>query len=184
MLTKHRNSFLLALASFAIILLPQLLYWKKISGSYLLDTYSGETFSNWNNPKIIQAWFSSNNGLFTYTPLMFLIIIGMVSMIVKRESNGKLFLAMFLIATYIFSSWWNWWFGCAYGYRSFVEYYALFSFPLAYILFRQNKEYLKRIIYLFVLFCFYWNMDMIYYYDGCFYGGEWDWDTYIELLRK
>ncbi|MBK5286090.1 MAG: hypothetical protein JJE25_11880 [Bacteroidia bacterium] len=184
LIENYRIPFFLAFASFIIVLIPQLLYWKKISGNYFLDTYSGETFSNWNSPKLILAWFSTNNGLFTYTPLMFLIIIGMLSMISKREQNGKLFLTIFLIFSYIFSSWWSWWFGCAYGYRSFVEYYALFSFPLAHILFRQNKVYLKRAMYLFVLFCLYWNMEMIYYYDGCFYGGEWDWDTYIKLLRK
>ncbi len=38
------------------------------------------------------------------------------------------------------------------------------------------------LLYVFFAVCFWINMNIIYYYDGCFYGGEWGWEAYFKLI--
>jgi len=112
-----------------------------------------------------------------------LALAGIVLMIKKGEKMGAYLGILFLFISYLFASWWNWWFGCALGARSFVEYYALFIFPFAYLL-HSIKE--RKIIFasllVFIGFCCFLNMSIEYYYDGCFYGGTWEWDAFFKLI--
>jgi len=167
-----------------VIMIPQLLYWKYVSGSYINYSYGEEGF-NWLSPKLLHTWFSPSTGLFTYTPLFFLIILSALLMIKNKKLNGVFLVTLFLVISYTFSAWWSWSFGCAFGHRSFVEYYALFSIPMAYGISEMTKLKLgykiglTTIILVFVAL----NIKMIYPFDGCFYGdGLWDWKTYFKHL--
>ena len=182
-LIKPRKDYLIAfLAAFAIAI-PQLLYWKSISGNILNDAYKNETFSNWNSPKILEVWFSTNNGLFTYTPIVILFLIGIYELQKRHKALAIAILLTFLALSYIFASWWNWWFGCSFGARSFVEYYALLIIPFAYLL-KSASENKGLLIFLalFISFSCYLNLSIEYYYDGCFYGGTWDFKNFFKLI--
>ncbi len=196
---KNKNEFfnrihflfsnkLLIIVSAAVSLIftiPQLQYWYINTGNIITYSYGAESFIFWKHPKILEVWFSTNNGLFTYTPLIILSIIGVFLMMKKKKWEAYFIGSLFLIITYIFSSWWNWWFGCAFGARSFVEYYALFIIPFTCLLEVAFKHKLYRYaIMLFIAFCCYLNMDMEYYYDGCFHGNTWDFTTYLKLLNS
>ncbi|MEM1000761.1 MAG: hypothetical protein AAGN35_27145, partial [Bacteroidota bacterium] len=65
-------------ATTALFILPQLLYWKYAFGSWLTYSYGDEGFIYWNHPKLLQVWFSHQNGLFLYTPIMLLAVVGIV----------------------------------------------------------------------------------------------------------
>ncbi len=166
-----------------LLAIPQFLYWHKTTGHFITYSYGNESFSFWKNPQLVEVWFSTNNGLFTYTPLVIGSIIGIFVMIKHIKWEGLFIGFLFLLISYIFASWWNWWFGCAFGARSFVEYYALLIIPFAYLLeytFR-HKSY-KYAMILFIGFCCFLNMDIEYYYDGCFHGDVWDLTSYLKLL--
>lgn len=181
------NKLLIVITSLVslILVIPQLLYWYSNTGNIITYSYGNESFLFWKNPKILEVWFSTNNGLFTYTPLIIVCLIGLFLMMKNNIWEGFFIGFLFLIISYIFSSWWNWWFGCAFGARSFVEYYALLLIPFSYLLERALKHYAYRyVIALFISFCCYLNMDMEYYYDGCFHGGTWDFTTYFKLLNS
>ncbi len=168
-----------------IIAIPQLLYWNRVSGDYFIYSYKNETFSFLKKPKLLEVWFSTNNGLFTYTPIILICLIGVGLMIKQKKWLGFYIGILFFVISYIFASWWNWWFGCAFGARSFVEYYAVFCIPFAYLFaYLFNYKFFKYIVVLFVIICCYLNMDMEYYYDGCFYGDTWDISTYFKLLNS
>lgn len=172
----------LALGSILIIL-PQLFYWKYASGSYLYYSYDNEGF-NWLDPQLIKVWFEPENGLFTYHPLYFILITSLAVMIRKNVKNGLFLMLFFFLISYVFSSWWAWNFGCAFGSRSFVEYLAIFSIPLAYAIENiQKKKMLYRLSFgILLLGLMAFNLKMVYSYDGCFLPTKaWDWDRYIEL---
>jgi len=49
----------------------------------------------------------------------------------QKKFQSPAMLLIFIVITYVFASWWAWWFGGAFGHRSYVEYYALLAIPLA-----------------------------------------------------
>ncbi len=187
-LFSKKQALIFAVVLSLLVAIPQLIYWYKTTGSIITYSYGDEGFSWWKAPKLIEVWFSTNNGLFCYTPLILACLAGLIIMIRKadnRKWEGYFLAVVFLVISYLFASWWCWWFGCAFGARSFIEYYALLSIPFAYLLEYSLKHKLYRYLTIvFIASCVYLNMDMEYYYDGCFYGGTWDFATYLKLLNS
>lgn len=179
----NRTTIAFTLILSCLILVPQLIYWYDLSGHLFHYSYGNEGFSNWNNPQIVKLWFSTKNGLFLYSPIILLSLTGIIVMIVNKEKNGFLLLFTFFVTSYLFASWHDWAFGCSLGSRPFVEYYPLFALPIAFIFTSVKSIYQKAITYFFIVFCCYLNFDLTYYYDGCFYGGEWDIEAFLNLLK-
>ena len=97
----------------------------------------------------------------------------------------RLILAILLLALYIFSSWWCWWFGGAFGYRSLVEFYALLAFPFAYfstIIF-QSKWVSPKLAFLVLLIpLLYYNLEMSKDYANL-YQAHYTWDTFEQNVE-
>jgi hypothetical protein len=167
-----------------VVFLPQLIYWYHISGKWFYDSYSGESFSNWKQPQLIKLWFSSRNGLFAYAPILLLSIAGIMMMIYRKASNGVLIAIVFIGSSYVFASWWNWHFGCAFGARNFVDYLPIYAIPMASLLVNMKKAYQKYLAAGFISACIALNFSFIYYYSGCFDGGDWDFNGYMTELLK
>ncbi|CAN5430011.1 hypothetical protein BH10BAC1_BH10BAC1_17100 [soil metagenome] len=181
---KNKVTIAIALLTCCLIAIPQLLYWHSTTGKFISYSYGTETF-HFLKPHLLETWFSTNNGLFTYSPLLLLSVIGIVLLIKHKNWSGYLYAGLFLLTSYVFASWWNWWFGCSFGARSFVEYYTVLIIPFCYLMEQSMKNRYSRIaFFLAVGFCCYLNLDMEYYYDGCFYGGAWDFTTYLKLLNS
>lgn len=169
-----------------LIILPQLLYWHYVSGSFINYSYGNESF-NFLNPKLINTWFAPDNGLFSYTPFYLLILVALFLMIQSKKTNGSYLLILFLAISYLFSSWWIPNFGCAFGARSYVEYLALFSLPVAFLFTEIRKLNSIKIIgfSIIVLLFIGLNLKMSYSFDGCFYGeNTWDWNGYFEIVTS
>jgi hypothetical protein len=120
-----------------IVFLPQMYYWHMIMGSWIVSPYTikNEHFIYLAEPKIFEALFSQKGGWFTYSQIMLLSIGALPFMIYKRKFHGWAILLMFLPMLYLFSSWWAINFMCAHGYRSFIDYYAFFIIPFAWLFF-------------------------------------------------
>ncbi len=169
-----------------VVFIPQFLYWKYLSGHFILYSYPGESFSNWNHPQLIPVWFSTLNGLFLYTPLVLFFIAGIIIMIVKKTPNGLFIGLSFLIISYVFASWHIWFFGGSFGYRPMVEYYALFSLPFAYFiitLFKLKNLYIKTLLIVLILFSVNYNLRTTYYQRWNIYS-TWSWDDYLIYLHN
>lgn len=122
--------FILACLGFLMAWLPQLLFWKLNTGSWLYYTYGDEGFY-WLDPKIIQGLFGFRKGWFIYTPMMFLAFIGIPFLqrwFRKATLSTMVFLACFIYVTF---SWWCWWYGGSFGARTMIDIYGLMTFPLA-----------------------------------------------------
>jgi hypothetical protein len=175
------------LASMAVlaflVLVPQGLYWKGALGSWVAWSYGKEGFSNWNHPPLLKVLFSYQNGLFVYTPIMVMVVAGLVVGWRRRMASAPVISVIFLLATYFFASWWAWWFGAAFGHRCFVEYMALFAFPLAVMvkLFADSKyRWVKAGGLLLALVFVYMNVKLSMMYAAPWDGPNWTWERFMD----
>ncbi|MHC1774601.1 MAG: hypothetical protein AB9834_04225 [Lentimicrobium sp.] len=170
-----------------LIFIPQLIYWKFISGSFIFYSYQGEGFTYWANPNFLKVLFSPNNGLFPYTPVYAVILAGMVFMIAKNVRNGWLILSIFLAQLYIVSAWYMFFFGCSFGQRSFSEYLALFGLPvagLASITFKKKNLFPGISGLILTLYLVFFNLRLTHAYDRCFLGKDWEWERYRQYIIR
>ncbi len=178
------------LAILFIIFLPQIIYWKYLSGNWIHFSYGNEGFGNWRHPRIMEVLFSPVNGLIAYTPLALFMVIGTGLMIVRKQSNGWFIAGIFMMVTFICASWEMWYFGCSYGQRSFIEYYTVLAVPLGWLvtMVLRNRFFLVKSIVLFmVLFTAYASLRytvVLYRFDRCYYGSTWDWDHYMRSVER
>lgn len=146
---------LLLLIVFCIVLvwLPQIAYWKIVTGHFFYYSYIGERFF-FDNPKIIDGLFSFRKGWLLYTPMMAFALLG-IPLLRNELKKIKLPIVLFvLLNIYIIFSWWCWWYGGSYGQRSMVDSYSLLAIPLACVVkfIDERKLFMKTIFYVFALF--------------------------------
>jgi len=183
----HTTYTILAVIPAILIVAAQFTYWKYISGSLFPNPYPGESFTFAASPQLFKIWFSTNNGLFIYTPAWFLIISGMLVMIFSKNYRGWIYLGFFLFLSYVLSSWWNWWLGCSFGHRGYVEYLTVFVIPAVFLWNKLSGNRLLQflIITLLVIFSIY-NLQLTYVWDGCWYGNTWDfrmlWNKFLSAF--
>ena len=127
---KHWPKLLAAAVVTLAIGALQLLYWKHVSGDWIVYSYQDQGF-DWFKAHIAQGLYSYRAGWLVYTPLMVFALIGFVPLLRQKTS---LFPAVFLHALvfiYVAFAWSVWWYGGSLGQRTMVQEYALLSFPLA-----------------------------------------------------
>jgi hypothetical protein len=182
---KNYRFMFAGLIAAAILFTPQLLYWKMVTGNYLFYSYGNEGFTNWNNPKMLQVLLSPQNGWLVYSPVMILGLIGIGSMMKQRTQGWLMPTVTLLLATYIFGSWWAWWFGGAYGHRCYVDFLPLLAVPMAVLVssISENKQlfYTLAAICLVLIFI---NIRMSDIYEGMWDGPNWGWNNYLGKLKQ
>ena len=115
-----------AVASF----LPQMLAWRQIYGQWFL-TPQGQDFMRWGNPQIGAVLFSPNHGLFSWTPVVLLAVIGLGLFAKRSAFMGWLSLAVVVLTVYVNASVADWWAGEAFGARRFIGNTPFFALGLA-----------------------------------------------------
>lgn len=163
---------------------PQIAYWKMISGEWLYYSYNEEGFSNWNSPKMLQVLFSSQNGWLVYSPIMILGVSGLFKMALTNQRGWLMPAILLTVATYVFGSWWAWWFGGAYGHRCFVDFLPILAIPSAIMVQSIMKNKLAfRIMVVFCLIAVFVNIRMCDFYQGMWDGPDWTWANYFQKLK-
>ncbi|MGE0077070.1 MAG: hypothetical protein AB7S48_04330 [Bacteroidales bacterium] len=170
------KNLLIGISTVGLIVFPQLLYYKYISGNWLYYSYGDETFTNLLNPNLIKFYFSTNNGLFFYNPFWLILIASTLALtFTKYKRFAIIALILFVSNSYLCASWHIWSFGCGYGSRNFVEYASLFSLSFAYILMELRTRWkIITIIAISFFFCFI-NLVFVHNFDKCYFGSS-DWD--------
>lgn len=118
-----------------LLTVPQFLYWKKTTGSFLLNTYSDESFTYLFRPKFYEVLFSDAKGYFILTPLMFFAVLGFLfvwSQEVKKYAWSVV--AVFCYELFVTAAWWCWWFGGVFSIRTFLDVTAYMVLPLGALL--------------------------------------------------
>jgi len=132
LLKNYPQLLFMAITAFAVWI-PQLIYWKTVTGQWLFFSYVGERFY-FDQPHIIDGLFSFRKGWFVYTPIMLFAMLGLFFMRKKLASLQLPLIIFKVLNIYIILSWWCWWYGGGFGLRAFIDAYSLLAFPLAIVI--------------------------------------------------
>lgn len=167
LLWQHKFHVLALALGIFIAGLPQLLYWKSISGDFLHYTYGGEGFV-FNRPQLMNVLFSFKKGWLIYTPLMVFAIVGFVALYKRNRELFWTLFVFFVLNTYVISSWSNWWYASSLGHRAFIQSYAVMALPLAafltWIYSKRNSVRIGITVVITLLFSF--NLFQHYQYSN------------------
>jgi hypothetical protein len=108
--------------------LLQLLYNHYASGRFSLSSYGEEAFLL-NNPQLLGVLYSYDRGLFSYYPVVGLILLCTWA-VGRLRIPTAWFSALLLFYVGLYGFWWSWQLGCGFGHRGFVE-----LMPLGIVLF-------------------------------------------------
>ncbi|NJB85275.1 hypothetical protein GGR26_001020 [Lewinella marina] len=108
----------------------QLIYWKYVTGQWIEYSYQDQGF-DWFEPHLVNGLFSYKAGWLTYTPAMWIAILGFVALFRYHRHLLAATLSHFIIFVYVAFSWSVWWYGGSLGQRTMVQAYAVLAFPLA-----------------------------------------------------
>lgn len=133
---KHIAQVGLMIIFCVLTYLPQLFYWKSVTGNYFFYSYvnSGEGF-DFMTPYTLKFLFGFRKGWFIYTPLMIFSVLGFYSLFKRKRSLFYTILIFCIVNIYIVSSWTCWWYaGGSFSSRSLMPVYSLLAIPLGYFI--------------------------------------------------
>ncbi|HPB25657.1 MAG TPA: hypothetical protein PLC90_06520, partial [Bacteroidales bacterium] len=78
---------------------------------------------------------------------------------------------------------------CSFGYRSLIEFYPLFAFPVAFLfsrIFASRHIILKTLMMLLIVVFSFFNIRIsgFYYKDPCWEVPQWTWNHYRKIIIK
>ena len=184
-LTNYRFVLVMFLTGGFICFL-QMWYWHHVSDKWIMFSYGqlGQQFF-WTKALMGKVLFSPQNGLLVYAPVLLFALIGLIWGSIKKQKGFFLYFLIWVGAWYIFSSWWCWWFGGAYGHRAFIEYFVVMAPGLAWFIERISRKKWALIPWsLVVLVLLFVSVRMSFIYYSPWDGPEWGWDDYMLKLGE
>ncbi len=128
-------------AGFVLLLCPLMVFWRIVYGDWLVNTYAvvSANAMDWRAPHLLAVLFSSNRGLFIWTPVTALALVGLI-WLYPIDRRLTLFLIMlFGLQLYIIGSLGIWHGGTAFSQRFFANMIPLYMLGLAALLFRLQR---------------------------------------------
>ncbi|MFI5134446.1 MAG: hypothetical protein ACHQD9_01205 [Chitinophagales bacterium] len=185
---KTNAGMIISFASAAILIgSVQLIYWKIYAGQWLYFSYGeGQTFS-WLHPHVCDVLFSYRKGWFTYTPVMILSVLGMLTLFFKQRFFFWFVIIFMIFYFYPVAAWDNWDYGGSFSMRAMIQSYPVLAFSIASLVeFVSAKRILKVITVIFVLLCTWLNVVFswqAYYspqgiYDGATMTNQYYWRVF------
>ena len=159
-LVKNHKTHIIYAVIFGVIgILPQLIYWKIASGSFVYDVGSKWFFFDpW-----FRVLFGFTNGWFIYTPITIFFVLGFFFM--KKYPFQRSVILFCLFNIWIIIAWSDWHYGATYSTRALVQSYPVFSLALASIIQRIELSKLKYVFYVLGLYLTFVNFFQIHQYN-------------------
>lgn len=157
---NHRLHILFAVAGGISGVLPQLLYWKHVTGTFVYDVGSKWYFLNpW-----FRVLFGWEKGWFIYTPIAIFIVLGMLFM--KNRPFQKSVLVFCGLTIWIVIAWEDWHYGASYSTRALVQSYPVFALPLAALINRIQSRKWQIAFYILTAYLIFVNLFQIVQYNS------------------
>jgi hypothetical protein len=165
-----REAAVFALAAL-VVFSPQMIVWKLLYGSWLTIPQGGGFLAG--RPALAGVLFSPRHGLFTWSPLLYLGLFGLMVFLVREPWHGLAATVFFVALARVNAGVPDWWGGSAFGGRRFDAALPLFGLGLALALRTFARAARERplvpvagLVALFVL----WNLLLARQYRS----GSWD----------
>jgi len=160
-LVKQHKRHIVSAATFGLIgILPQLIYWKIASGSFIYDVGSKWDFLN-PHFRVLIGW---EKGWFIYTPVTLFFIIGMF--FIKKFPFRKSVLWFCLLNIYIIIAWSDWRYGGSYSTRALMQSYGIFVLPFAAFTARVETSKWRFVFYALCIYLLVVNLFQIKQYQA------------------
>lgn len=175
-----------------VTLFPQLLYWHTATGHWFAYSYGDEPFY-WLAPQLGNFLFSVRKGLFFWSPILLLTIVGMIMAYRMKHVLYTGLLVFFVVIVYVSSAWWSWYYGGSFGQRVAVDFMCLFAVFIAAVfdgLEARRKDgaggryrLAAGAVYGYCGICIVWNLlcMMAYWYRVLPSDGA-DWNTIRDIM--
>jgi hypothetical protein len=124
------NHIALFLGTAIVLFLPQTMFWKIIYGRFFLVP-QGTSFMAWDSPQLEAVLFSSRHGLLSWSPVLWLGLVGLLALTRKAPVLAVSLLGALAASTYVNASVHDWWAGASFGARRFDGALAAFGLGLA-----------------------------------------------------
>ena len=121
---------LVCLAAALVAFSPQMFVWQTLYGTPL-SIPQGEDFMRWGTPALRAVLFSYWHGLFLWTPVVAVAVVGLVYLWRRDRLVFGAALTFFVLSWYVNAAAADWWAGEAFGSRRFVSCFAVFVLGLA-----------------------------------------------------
>jgi hypothetical protein len=159
-MVRNYRFHLIGILGFGIIgILPQLIYWKLTSGSFIYNVGSKWVFLNpW-----FRVLFGFENGWFIYTPITIFFVVGLF--LLNKFPFKKSIIVFCLLNIWIVISWFDWKYGATYSTRALVQSYPVFALPFAAFISRVGSSKWKWVFYPSGLFLIGLNLFQLDQYD-------------------
>ncbi|MCP4910782.1 MAG: hypothetical protein GY907_08745 [Bacteroidetes bacterium] len=158
------KDFRYGIAAFIIAISPQLIINYLQTGGILIYGYKNEGFY-FTNPEVINFLISYKKGWLIYTPAFILLIPAIIYLFVKSTKFAAISFVLFLFfQIYIFSSWWNWFYGDSFGMRPMVDYYGLYMLVIGIFLYGTCHNWIKITGISFLVLCIILNLVQSFQY--------------------
>ena len=119
--------------------MPQMLVWQTLYGQPFAIP-QGESFMRWRQPALLAVLFSDWHGLFTWTPLVAIAVVGL-SFLWRRDRLVFLTSVVFvLLSWYVNAAAADWWAGEAFGARRFISCVPVFVLGLGALIDRWSPS--------------------------------------------
>ncbi len=156
---KYKTHLVAVAISGFVGILPQLIYWKYATGSFVYDVGSKWDFLT-PHLRVLVGW---EKGWFIYTPVTIFLIIGLF--FIKRFPFKNSVITFCLLNIYIIISWHIWRYGGSYSTRALVQSYPVFALPLATLVEKINQKKWRIGFYALGIFLVYLNLFQIRQYN-------------------
>jgi hypothetical protein len=153
-------------------------------GEWKLNTYNEEGFDYLLDPQFFNVLFSYRKGLFTYAPILILVLPGFYFLFKKhRYFAWGWFLVSFVIL-YITASWWCWYYGGGLGMRPYFDLFVLLAIPMA--LFVNYMKGIKGVLVLgfSVLSIYYYQVVQVQMNQNILHYSEMNKKDYWRIFLK
>ncbi len=139
LLARHAGQLALAAGLSLAVVSVQFIFWRIVSGHWVVESYPGEHF-DFTAPHLIDGMISIRRGWLLYTPLAALILAGGIPQLRRYVPSALPAVLLLLPALiYVTFSWGQWWYGWGFSTRPFVSVYPLLALPLGAVLVASGR---------------------------------------------
>ena len=159
----------LALAGCLIGFFPQMLAWHAFYGAWLAGPRDYELVRNlslWSSPHFLEVLFSGWRGLFVWSPVLLPAFVGLAILARRRRLLDCVWLAAFLLQTWVIGGWATWYGGASFGQRFFINLLPGFALGLAWLFLRLRPGAPRKILIGAVVLAVLWNGGLAVQYAG------------------
>lgn len=162
------NGFLF-MGGLVLAFVPQMIAWQALYGAPLTAPQGGGFFQ-FLRPEMLNVWFSTKRGLFSWSPILIFALIGFVPLYRKNRLLGAATMVIFLLESYVNSIVNDWWGGEAFGARRFISLMPFFALGLAAFLDSIRNRVSQNVVLIVLGAFIVWNNLFLLQYNLWLHG--------------